>query len=483
MLEQRVIKNTIAQLFARLFDVGTMVVLTIAIGRFSDAQELGKFSVIITITTVFLFATDFGLNRLLFRELSRHKDRRQRYINNALTWAALCSSATIPIVVGVSAALGYESEQLYAIFWGAVWVGIGALATIFRSAFYASERMAQETITLAVEKVLALGAGLPIIIFGGGLGNLMMALAVSRLANLALSAVWYHRYFGQIRPSTDWRLIRHLVSASIPFGLNIVCTAIYIHSDILVIAQFRATEEVGFYKAAAALVIPLTTLAVVVNNTLTPTLARAFAQRDFEAFEDLLLNLIRYGLLGSVLISVVMITFAQDIIALLYGSGFEAAVPALWILGLIIPFRIMDNTLGTALTNLNRQGARTYVIGIAAAANLLMNLLIVPSRGYIGACWTTVVTEVMIFAMLCVYIRRAVGPLRWPSMALLSPLVGGGTMYAVFLFLHSWPTPPRLAIGLFTYLIVLYLLRGFNRSDVMKSVRAIRSLRNAFEQG
>lgn len=473
MLESRVIKNSITQLFTRAFELGSIAVLTVAVGRLEGAGSLGEFAIAVTFANLFLFAADWGLGMLLVREVARHKDRVDEYVRTSLAWAAMCSVVSIGLIVLLGRVFGYTSEVRAGIAWGGLWMGVGALSLTFRGAFHAFERMEFETAAVFVERSVATVGGLWIATHGGHLPSLMMVLVVSRLLGLVVNFALYSRFIGRVRLGVNWALAKHLVPAAIPFGINAIATAVYIHSDAIVLSYFRNTTEVGFYRAGGALVIPLATVVVVFNNALLPNLSRMFSKGDHEALVRLFRQSCRIALTISVPLAVVMAAMADKVLVLLFGRPFLAAVPVLQILALIIPLRFVCNSLGTGLTAIDQQQLRTKAALAAAGLNIVMNIVILPIYGMVGAGVTTVVTDVILVAITYWYVQRHV---LSGSMAriVLGPVISGLAMGAVLVFLSSWPVIPLLAAGLVCYTLLLKLTGGLPTEDLMRIAAGVR---------
>ena len=97
-----------------------------------------------------------------------------------------------------------------------------------------------------------------------------------------------------------------------------------------------------------------------VNMSMYPQMSRAWPEQPW-AIRRLRDASIR--LLGAAAIPItVMIMLAPQIIGVLYGPKFEPAVRYYQLLVLVIPLRILGNTLGTAITSVDRQAQRAFIV-------------------------------------------------------------------------------------------------------------------------
>jgi O-antigen/teichoic acid export membrane protein len=101
---------------------------------------------------------------------------------------------------------------------------------------------------------------------------------------------------------------------------------------------------------------------------------------------------------------------APRLIPAIYGDDFVPAVFCFQILAIVIPIRMLGHTFGTALTAADHQTHRTVAVAGAAALNVLLNLYFIPRWSYVGAAETTGITEVALFVVYAIMLRRLLGP-------------------------------------------------------------------------
>ena len=81
------------------------------------------------------------------------------------------------------------------------------------------------------------------------------------------------------------------------------------------------------------------------------------------------------------------------LIPLLVGRGFAESVSALRWLCLIPVFRSIHGATGSVLTGAGLQRYRSVTQIIAAVGNFGLNLWLIPSHGWLGAAWASLVTD------------------------------------------------------------------------------------------
>ena len=97
---------------------------------------------------------------------------------------------------------------------------------------------------------------------------------------------------------------------------------------------------------------------------------------------------------------------AAPIVGLLFGGRYAAAAQPLQILAAGSVFVFVTWILHAAAisTNLDRRLLLTTAIGLAA--NVALNIVLIPRYGISGAAWATVVAEGMTVVLLIVQLQR-----------------------------------------------------------------------------
>jgi O-antigen/teichoic acid export membrane protein len=122
-------------------------------------------------------------------------------------------------------------------------------------------------------------------------------------------------------------------------------------------------------------------------------------------------RLLKRSVLTSAAASVGMFVLAP-LIPLLLGRGFAESVSALRWLCLIPIFRSIHGITGSVLTGAGLQRYRSVTQIVAAAGNFGLNLWLIPTHGWQGAAWASLVTDgslgVMNWTVLTLLCRSAV---------------------------------------------------------------------------
>jgi PST family polysaccharide transporter len=176
-----------------------------------------------------------------------------------------------------------------------------------------------------------------------------------------------------------------------PLGAAALLSALYFRIDVYFIQQWHGFQPVGGYNAAFRLVEGLRLLPAAVMAVTFPLLVQT---RDTELVRKIGGGL---GLVGLAL-AVVCAAAAPVIIPFIYGEFYAYAAPAFAVLSLALPLFFLNYALTHQVIGWDGQRAYLAIVVLALIGNIAANLLLVPSRGIVGAAIATVLTEVIVTA-------------------------------------------------------------------------------------
>jgi O-antigen/teichoic acid export membrane protein len=90
----------------------------------------------------------------------------------------------------------------------------------------------------------------------------------------------------------------------------------------------------------------------------------------------------------------------------LFGPGFVDAAPCLRVLAWALMLMFVNRFTGTLLTAAGRQGMLVKLCAVVLVANVVLNLLLIPRYGRMGAAWVTLLCECGFLPTLLLLSRR-----------------------------------------------------------------------------
>ncbi|WP_144904960.1 flippase [Halobellus captivus] len=289
---------------------------------------------------------------------------------------------------------------------GAGYVVCNTLRTSFGRLFQSVNRVAWSGRLTAISGITRLTAAIGLVLAGfgaaGALGGYVVGFAVTALVG---GVVFYRGSYSSFPRTTEMAdgLRRRILEYSVPLtatrGANVLDKRI----DTVLVGIFLTPAAVGFYTIAKQVSefgsIPAQSLGYTISPTVGEQSARedrSRARRVYEASLRHVLLLYVPGMVGLILV-------AGPVVAYVFGPEYDGAAPVLQVMAGFMLVNAVNKVTSDGLDFLGRARERAIVKTITAVANFLLNLVLIPRIGVVGAAIATVITYT-VYTVANVYI-------------------------------------------------------------------------------
>lgn len=191
-------------------------------------------------------------------------------------------------------------------------------------------------------------------------------------------------------------VITDVVSQTWPFGLAGFCQIVYFQSGVILVMYIAGKEAAGLYNVAftviaAAYLLP----SVVYQKFLLPKLHR-WSKHDRGKFYQVY----QQGNIVMLIIGIIVMSgiwgTSNWAIPILFGIAYENSIFLLNIMALSIPVMFVAFNSGATLVTGNHIKKKIQLMAIVAILNTLLNLLLIPIYGAIGAAISSVLSNIVL---------------------------------------------------------------------------------------
>lgn len=184
-------------------------------------------------------------------------------------------------------------------------------------------------------------------------------------------------------------------------------------ADIVVVGTMLTTAQAAVYGAASQLTMPLMLAASAVTYVAQSMIANLYS-RDPSQLQSLIRSVTWISLAIVVPIAIGLIVLGKPLLSL-YGDGFTEGYTVLVILTFAqLTAGLVGALAGYLMTMTAHEKQAAWIIGITAAVNLVLALILTPKYGPVGTASATLIVAASRAIALRVYIRREMG-LRVPA--------------------------------------------------------------------
>ncbi len=402
---KKISRNVFWLLIAEIVGKGFGFIITVLISRYLKEAGFGIYSFVFSFVVFFAIIADFGLNNFTIRELSRNKPLTSKLIGNIIPFKILITSILFVVMTLTTFLIDKPLEVKLLIIIAGCSLFIGSFTSLFLSVFRAFERMYFNIFVVLSEKITMLLCVLLIIFWDKGLVAIVGATCLSFLASLSVAYYILRKYFTKFQLQFDRAFLSKILHASMFFVITDIFIIIYFKIDIVMLSMMRGDVETGLYSAAYNLIFACMFIPAVMALAMYPTLSRFF-KISIKKIADSTSKLLKYFLIASAPFVLAFFIMADFIINLVYGKDFMNSVTAFRYLSIVLVFVFLNFCLGTIVNSINKQKIGTYFSAVGALLNIVVNLLLIPIYGVLGAVVATIATEGILSLLYLFYVNK-----------------------------------------------------------------------------
>jgi len=193
-----------------------------------------------------------------------------------------------------------------------------------------------------------------------------------------------------------------------PFGLAVFFQMIYYQSDIVILKYLAGNDAAGIYNVAFVMLAIVFILPSAIYQKFLMPKIHYWANYENEFLLKAYRKGNKYMLILGVLSALMIIATSSFLVPLLFGPEYSGAVILLNVLVLSIPFVFMAYNSGAVLVTKHHVYRKVKYMGIVAIINVILNVIFIPAYGAEGAAITTVASNLILFSLYFLAMKRHV---------------------------------------------------------------------------
>lgn len=183
--------------------------------------------------------------------------------------------------------------------------------------------------------------------------------------------------------------------------------SVYTNLDVVMLQFMQGDAEVGYYNAAIKVKTILVTLITSLGTVLLPRLSYYVKKEKTEDFYRMIGKAVNFVVVAGLPLTIYFMLYASESIQFLAGDGYQGAVLPMIILMPTVLLIGMSNITGIQiLTPQNQEQKVLNSIVCGAVADFLLNLVLIPKMASSGAALATVIAELVVLLVQCVYLKE-----------------------------------------------------------------------------
>ncbi|MFQ6805786.1 MAG: flippase [Lachnospiraceae bacterium] len=386
--------NTGWLIFDKIFHMALSLVVTAMVTRYLGVEQYGLLSYGLAFIDIFTIICKLGIDGIIVNELIKNRDRTGEILGST-TFLRLLSSFLSMILTYIFVKLLNPNDHTILVI-----TCIQSVSLIFVAFdtlnYYWQSRLESKYTAIAQSISYPLVCLLRLLFIWLKKDVTWFAWATVLDAFLiALIMLFFYKREHLPRYKLSISMMKYLLQHSYHFiPVNLLVT-IYTQMDKLMIKGMSDSIQVGLYSAAML----VANLWIFIPNALIdsgrPIIMAMKSEKNEDGYVDRLRKLNMGVLWISILAGVFFTIFGRVVIYIVNGKAFLAAVPVLWVLIWSRMFSLMGTTRSIWMLCEGMEKYIKYFVALGAFINVVLNWMLIPILGAVGAAIATLVTEVL----------------------------------------------------------------------------------------
>ncbi|MBU4030742.1 flippase [Patescibacteria group bacterium] len=464
MLSRKIAYNTIISAGARIIGLALSLITVGLIARYLGQVQFGYYATILAFLYFFNVLADLGLYSVCLRDISRIGADEKKIVSNAFSlrfFAGLFFLGLAPVVVYF---FPYPEQVKIGVLIGAI--GFWALSNqqVLVGVFQKHLKMDRIIAGELLGRLTQLGLVVFFIWRDFGFLPIVAAFVGGALINFILVFL-FTREFIPVSFQFDFIFWKKILKESLPLALAIVFTVIYFKLDTIMLSLMKSPVDVGIYNLSYKLLESLLFFPAMFVGLIMPLMSRyaIFKKDKFKKITqktlDILLIFIFPMMAGIFFLS-------SKIVVLIGGDDFILSGGVLNVLIIAAGVIFLGVLFSNIIISLKKQKALTVIYGFGAIFNLAANFIFIPKYSYYGAAWTTVLTELIVTAMMIFIVYKSLNYLH--SFKIIFKCAAAVLIMILPLyFLNNWHLFILAPLSALIYFVCLWLFKGVSLEEIM----------------
>lgn len=405
------VRNTSWLLVDRVLRLAVNLAVGVYVARYLGPENYGAISYAISFVGLFMAFVLLGLPRLLVREIVSNPEQEGALLGTAsiiITVGALIALILLAAIVPLLDISRTERWMILIIGAGLVFQSTNVIEYHFQATMQARRTFEAHSLQLILSTILKFALIL-------GDAQLIWFAAAAAIDSLFMAGALTLLYRTTRTTPRSWCFSKTtattLIQGAWPLILSTVAVTLYMKVDQIMIRSMLDTEAVGQYAASVRLSEAWYFIPVAITQSVFPTIISS-RLADTNTYRSKLQSLFNLMAWLSIIVAIPVSLLSESIVDLLFGSAFAAAAPVLTIHIWAAVFVFINNALQQwyIAEGLERLAALRTTVGLLL--NILLNLLLIPAYGLVGAAWATLASRALV-GFLINFMFSSTRPIFW----------------------------------------------------------------------
>jgi O-antigen/teichoic acid export membrane protein len=263
--------------------------------------------------------------------------------------------------------------------------------------------------------------------------------------------------------------IKSYLRYGLPLAPINILSWLLLSCDRYIIGYDMTEKDVGIYAAACGLANVLGLFLDVSALVLFPTIAKSYGDGEIEKTKTYLKYSLKYLMLLYIPATFGLSVLASPLLRIFTTAEFASGSIVIPFMAFGLVFFGLYSICSQILLTVKGSSWIVRLLGISAALNIGLNLLLIPRLGILGAAWSALIAYGVLGILTLIisfrYLKFDLSPV-----SILKSILAAAVMALVIWLIHPSGVimvVVSILLGIVVYSVMIMLLKGFNKNELV----------------
>jgi O-antigen/teichoic acid export membrane protein len=369
--------------------------VSIYLTRYLGPKDFGLLSYAISLTGILSPFATLGIDAILLRDIIKNRKNEKILLFTAKILKVI--SAVLLTIIIIGFIYFFKDDRTLLSIIGIFMIGIILNSlNVYKEYIVAENKMRFIAYASIISIVISNFFKVGLLLIGANVIWFAVAYVSMQLTNVLALNRFYNKISTFQKKYFSKTVAVNLLKDSWPLVFTSFAGIIFVYADQLIIEYFYNYEKVGIYASAVRLILFFTVIPSVISNMIYPKVIEIYENNTKNYFHKKMINVYFLHFMFALFLILIFTLFGELIILTLYGNDFIEAgiILKIYSISFIFVFVNPMNNKLLMIDNLQKLMLVRNLIGLFV--NLILNIILIPKFGIIGAALTTVLSQFVI---------------------------------------------------------------------------------------
>jgi O-antigen/teichoic acid export membrane protein len=394
-------------------------IFRIILARSFSVAEYGLFYAVFAFFSTIVIFTDLGLGQAVLKHVVDFNVKKQDQKVKSILVYSLYFQVIMSIVIflilllfmgTISKNLFKTSEPIYFILMG-IWFVTISVPTFLANIFLGFKRPEISGTLELFRQVVAVLLTLLFLFFNLGIKSPFLAYASINILMIFIYApfirIVFPKFF-KVKSKFDKKTLFKVIQYGFYVALAGMISVILTQTDTIMLTYFKGLEAVGLYQVAVPIAGIVAFVSTAIVTVSYPLISELYTSKKIKELREGISLIYKYGLILSLPIAIVIISYSETIISLLFGAQYLAAALTLKIMAVTAIFGLLLCINNSMLLAMGFPKIITRNMFYAALLNIALNVVLIPKYSIVGAATATLISTLIALILSLAVLKKKI---------------------------------------------------------------------------